>query len=170
MTTKRDITCAVLKNEDIAPGFRRMTVALPGADTDGDGIPDDIDQCPGTPNGVTPDGRGCWVVPGLRFAFDKSDIKPRYHEHLANMVRVLRENPGMRIRIDGHTDSVGAEEYNQGLSERRAAAVRNYLTSQGIDASRVTAKGFGEKAPAYTNETEEGRAGNRRTEITALER
>jgi len=155
---------------EIFLGAAARDVALPGPDSDGDGITDDIDQCPGTPNGVTPDGRGCWVVPGLRFAFDKAEIEPRYHEHLENMVRVLRENPGMRIRVDGYTDSIGAETYNQGLSERRAAAVKSFLASQGIDATRVTAKGFGEENPAYTNETEEGRAGNRRTEITALER
>lgn len=155
---------------EIFLGEAARDIALPGPDTDGDGIPNDRDQCPGTPNAVTPDGRGCWVVPGLRFAFDKDEIKPSYYDRLAEMVRVLRENPTMRVRIDGHTDSVGAEAYNQGLSERRATAVKSYLTSNGIDASRLTAKGFGEEAPAYTNDSEEGRAGNRRTEITALER
>jgi OOP family OmpA-OmpF porin len=162
---------AALQNfeREIFLGQAASVAAAPG-DADGDGIPDNLDQCPGTPKGVTPDGRGCWVVPGLRFAFDKTEIKPRYYEGLSEMVRVLRENPGMRVRLDGHTDSIGSEQYNEGLSKRRADAVKSYLVGQGIAASRITTAGFGESRPAYTNDTDEGRAGNRRTEITALER
>jgi OOP family OmpA-OmpF porin len=130
---------------------------------------DDVDQCPGTPGGVTPDGRGCWIVPGFEFAFDKTDIDSRYEGDLANMIRVLNENPGITVRLDGHTDSVGPEAYNQGLSERRADVVREYLVRQGIDGSRVSTRGFGESRPAYSNDTEENRAANRRTEITAIQ-
>lgn len=145
----------------------RGVAAAPG-DRDGDGIMDDRDECPGTPNGVTPDGRGCWVVPGLQFAFDSAKIDPRYEDRLGEMVRVLDQNPSIKVRLDGWTDTMGAEAYNKALSLRRADAVRQYLTTQGIDATRVSAEGFGESS-AYPNDTEEGRAKNRRTEITALE-
>lgn len=153
--------------------FGRAAIVAPLArgvgDADGDGVADDKDQCPATPGGATSDGRGCWIVPGLQFAFDKADIKPRYHAELANIVRVLNENPGIEVRLDGHTDSVGPEAYNQGLSERRAKAVETYLERNGIAASRVSSRGFGESRPAYSNDTEEGQAKNRRTEITVLQ-
>jgi OOP family OmpA-OmpF porin len=160
---------AALQNfeREIFFGRRPVVAAAPG-DADADGVPDHLDKCPGTPNGVAPDGRGCWVVPGLSFAFDKTDIKDEYRGDLANMVRVLNENPGITVRLDGHTDSVGPEKYIQGLSERRADAVRSYLLGQGIDGDRLTTRGFGETMPAYPNDSEDGRAKNRRTEITAF--
>jgi OOP family OmpA-OmpF porin len=162
---------AALQNFEREIFFGRAPVVAargPG-DLDGDGITDDRDQCPGTPGGVTPDGRGCWTVPGLEFAFDKYDIKPRYEADLQNVVRVLRQNPGIEIRLDGHTDSTGSAAYNQALSERRAKAVEKYLESQGIDPDRISSRGFGASEPAYPNDTNEGRARNRRTEITALQ-
>ncbi|WP_306582503.1 OmpA family protein, partial [Dokdonella sp.] len=74
--------------------------------------------------------------------------------------------PQIKVELDGHTDSIGTEEYNQGLSERRAQIVADYLTSHGIGADRITAvKGFGETQPIDTNATKEGRARNRRTEL-----
>jgi OOP family OmpA-OmpF porin len=154
--------------------FGRAAVVAPvvrgvAGDADGDGVMDEDDQCPGTPGGATADGRGCWVVPGLQFAFDKADIKPRYEGDLQHIVRVLKENPGIEVRLDGHTDSTGAADYNQALSERRARAVEVYLEKNGIAAGRVSSRGFGESRPAYSNDTEEGQAKNRRTEITVLQ-
>jgi len=161
---------AALQNfeREIFFGRQAVVAAAPG-DADGDGVPDDRDQCPGTPNGVTPDGRGCWIVPGLTFAFDRTEIRPKYEGELSELTRVLSQNPGIRVRLDGYTDSIGDPGYNQALSERRAKSVRDYLVGKGIDGSRVTTKGFGESNPAYPNDTDEGRALNRRTEITALE-
>jgi OOP family OmpA-OmpF porin len=160
---------AALQNfeREIFFGRAPVVAAAPG-DADGDGVADDLDECPGTPKGVLPDGRGCWTVPGLFFAFDKADIKDEYKNELGTIVRVLNENPGITLRLDGYTDSVGPEAYNMRLSERRADAVRNYLLSHGIDGSRVSTRGFGESRPAYSNDTAEGRAKNRRTEITAI--
>lgn len=161
---------AALQNFERSIFFgRSAVVAAAPRDTDGDGVLDDVDQCPGTPGGVTPDGRGCWIVPGFEFAFDNANIDSRYEGDLANMIRVLNENPGITVRLDGHTDSVGPEAYNQGLSERRADAVREYLVGKGIDGNRVSTRGFGESKPAYSNDTEENRAANRRTEITAIQ-
>lgn len=161
---------AALQNfeREIFFGRAAVVAAAPG-DADGDGVPDHLDQCPGTPGGVMPDGRGCWVVPGLNFAFDKYSIDPRYTDELANMVRVLRENPEISVRLDGFTDSIGSDAYNMKLSERRAEIVRDYLVDQGIDPARLTTRGFGKNNPAASNDTPEGRALNRRTEITALQ-
>jgi OmpA-OmpF porin, OOP family len=74
------------------------------------------------------------------------------------------------VEVAGHTDSIGTEEYNQGLSERRAESVRAYLESKGISATRLTARGYGELQPIASNDTEEGRAQNRRSEMIVLSR
>jgi OOP family OmpA-OmpF porin len=150
-------------------GAAARDVAVAPPDSDGDGVIDGRDQCPGTPFTAKVDARGCWRIQGLRFAFNSDQIKPRYFEELDELARVLGRNPNLRVRIDGHTDSIGSEAYNQGLSERRAAAVRQHLVAKdGIDPKRLEIRGFGFSKPAYTNDTDEGRAGNRRTELTAL--
>lgn len=138
-------------------------------DSDGDGVYDDKDECSGTPAGARVDARGCWVIEGVFFDFDKSIIKPEGLPVLNEIVTVLNRNPAMRVAIEGHTDSVGPDEWNQGLSERRARAVRGYLVSAGINPERLTVKGFGEGSPATTNETKEGRALNRRVELKPLQ-
>lgn len=141
-------------------------VAAAPRDSDGDGVMDDRDQCPGTPRGVKVDARGCWVIPNLRFAFDSSKIEPQYYDELNQIAEVLKANPSAAGFIDGHTDSVGTDEYNQGLSQRRAQAVLDYLVQAGVPASVLEARGFGESKPAFGNETADGRAGNRRVELS----
>lgn len=108
----------------------------------------------------------------ILFAFDKSDLTAEARKNLGDLVTILKKYPDTNIEIQGHTDNKGTEEYNQGLSERRASAVSSFLSSNAISAQRITIKGFGEMAPKYTNETEEGRAENRRVEflITANEK
>ncbi len=101
----------------------------------------------------------------ILFAFSKSDLSDSAKLNLNNLATVLKNNPNTNIEIQGHTDSRGTEEYNMGLSLRRANAVRDYLISQGIDPARMTVKGYGETAPAYSNETPEGMAQNRRVEF-----
>ena len=81
-----------------------VPVATRERDSDGDGVPDSRDACPGTPQGARVDARGCWVIPGLRFASDRADIEPRYQAQLDEVARVLRRNPEIRVRIDGHSD------------------------------------------------------------------
>ena len=144
----------------------RAVGAAPG-DTDGDGVLDDTDQCPGTPVAAKVDERGCWTIPGLNFAHDSAEIESQYQAELNELVNVLNANPALEIRIDGHTDSTGPNAYNQGLSERRANSVRGYLVKTGVGANRLSSKGFGEEKPAYRNDTSENRRGNRRTELTA---
>jgi len=106
------------------------------------------------------------------FAFDKSDLSDDAKVNLDKLVVVLNHYPDTNIELQGHTDSKGTEAYNQTLSEKRATSVSGYLSGKGVTASRVTIKGFGETIPKYDNETEEGRAQNRRVEflITANEK
>jgi len=106
------------------------------------------------------------------FGFDQSDISTDAKTSLDKLVKVLNTYPDTNIEVQGHTDSKGSEAYNQTLSEKRAGAVSAYLIAKEINAERITTKGFGETMPEYDNETEEGRAQNRRVEflITANEK
>jgi outer membrane protein OmpA-like peptidoglycan-associated protein len=99
------------------------------------------------------------------FDFDKYDLRPESFQELDRWVKFLLENRDMRMEIDGHTDSIGSDAYNQKLSTRRAEAVVNYLVEKGVDKARITAVGFGESQPVATNDTPEGRQLNRRVEI-----
>ncbi len=138
------------------------------SDSDGDGILDCADQCPNTPKDADVNSVGCWIVKGLHFDFDKAEVKPEYHPLLERVAQILRENPSLRIEIQGHTDSTGPHEYNVRLSERRAQAVADYLSSHGINADRMSVTGVGEADPVASNDTEEGRAKNRRVQIMPI--
>lgn len=108
----------------------------------------------------------------ILFAFNKSDLSAEAKSNLDKLNIILGKYPDTNIELQGHTDSKGTEVYNQTLSEKRASAVSAYLAGTGINQSRLTIKGFGETVPKYDNETEEGRAQNRRVEflITANEK
>ncbi|KKO17895.1 MAG: hypothetical protein BROFUL_03406 [Candidatus Brocadia fulgida] len=137
-------------------------------DTDGDGVYDKDDECPDTPKGAIVDSRGCWVVKGVTFDYKKWDIKEEFNSNLGNIVDILQKNPDMSIRIEGHTDNIGSMAYNIDLSEKRARAVKDYLVGKGIQASRISTVGFGYKNPIAPNDTEAGRALNRRAEIVPI--
>lgn len=140
-------------------------------DDDKDGVPNSRDRCPNTPAGqmVNPDD-GCPVeevidLRGVNFDFDKSTLRPDAIQILNNAVEVLKKH-NVRVSVEGHTDAVGTDAYNQGLSERRAKAVFDYLIANGVPASKIVgSKGWGESKPIDTNETADGRANNRRTEL-----
>ena len=152
-------------------------------DDDKDGVNNCDDRCPNTAAGtiVGPDGCDQIVtidLRGVNFKFDRpksseKDITPTLQEPtseslaiLDQAVDTLKRYPNVRVEVAGHTDSVGTDQYNQGLSERRARIVYDYLTSHGIDSSRLSGPvGFGESKPLDTNSTKEGRARNRRTEL-----
>ncbi|MCK6616685.1 MAG: OmpA family protein [Cyclobacteriaceae bacterium] len=104
----------------------------------------------------------------IYFDFDKTTLKKESYEELAKVIDFLKRNPSVEIEIAGHTDSKGSDEYNQKLSQGRTQAVVDYLVSQGVSARRLVAMGYGESKPVDTNETEEGRAKNRRVEFTVL--
>ena len=99
------------------------------------------------------------------FGFDQAALSAEAMANLDKLVTVLNTYPDTNIEVQGHTDSKGTEAYNQTLSERRSKAVSDYILTRGIKTGRVTPKGFGETLPEYDNETEEGRAQNRRVEF-----
>jgi outer membrane protein OmpA-like peptidoglycan-associated protein len=95
----------------------------------------------------------------------KSSLRPLAREKLAKVAGIVSGHPGLRLDVEGHTDSVGSDEYNQGLSEQRGASVRDFLTQQGMAASSVTSRGFGKTQPIASNDTAAGRQQNRRVEL-----
>ena len=144
------------------------------SDSDGDGVNDCDDKCPGSQAGQTIGPDGCPVpvsidLKGVNFDFDRSTLRPDAVAILNEAVEILKRYPDLRVEVAGHTDLCGSDEYNQGLSDRRARAVYDYLTSNGIDAGRLVGPvGYGESRPleptdqnlpACKSET------NRRTEL-----
>jgi len=139
-------------------------------DTDGDTVCDEIDICAGTPKGVKVDERGCWTLEQTYlFDFDKAVVKPVFYPMIDHIAKIMRDNPKMTVTLEGHTDSTGTEKYNQGLSERRANAVKKALMERSIaDVGRLKTVGYGETKPIMTNTTKEGRAKNRRVDLKPI--
>lgn len=108
------------------------------------------------------------AVYGINFETNKSDIKPESEAVLKEILTLLEKQPEWKLRIDGHTDNTGPKAANMALSQRRAAAVMAWLVKNGADKSRLTSQGFGDTQPAAENDTEEGKAKNRRVELTKL--
>lgn len=135
-------------------------------DSDGDGVIDELDKCPNTPKGLKVDKDGCALNFNfhVNFDFDKSDIKSEQKQRVLEFANIMKENPLLSATIEGHTDSIGSDAYNEKLSQRRADAVRDALIEEGIDAARLKAVGYGEAKPVADNNTEDGRAENRRVE------
>ena len=102
------------------------------------------------------------------FDFDKSELNAVSFLELDKVVELLQKNPTLKIEIAGHTDNKGDKKYNQILSQKRAESVVNYLVQKGIAATRLIAKGYGDTMPIITNDTEENKAKNRRTELKIL--
>ncbi|MGH7458364.1 MAG: OmpA family protein [Longimicrobiaceae bacterium] len=102
---------------------------------------------------------------GLLFDFDRSDLRPGVRADLREFAESLRNNPETELLIVGHTDSVGSDSYNQGLSDRRSDSVARYLASQGVSWNRMRTMGRGESEPIASNETDSGRQRNRRVEV-----
>ncbi|MBT8052557.1 MAG: OmpA family protein [Xanthomonadales bacterium] len=147
----------------------------PNPDLDGDGVLNERDKCPNTRPGAVVDLDGCEVeavieLEGIHFDFDKATLKPEAMVVLNEAAALLSKHDRVVVEVAGHTDSRGSESYNQGLSERRANAVKNYLTSKGVKASRLSARGYGESRPVASNDTDAGRAENRRVEMIILDR
>jgi OOP family OmpA-OmpF porin len=144
-------------------------------DSDGDGVPDDRDRCPDTPPGTRVDADGCplavtkvaSVKLKVNFGFDSTEVQEQYFSDLSELAEFLKRFSDLQVDVEGHTDSVGPEDYNMGLSQRRAEAVVDVLVNQyGIERSRLEPKGYGETRPVADNGTEEGRAENRRVMAT----
>lgn len=139
-------------------------------DADGDGVSDDADRCADTPAGIRVDSSGCPVperitLEGVSFNVNSSQLTAASEDALNSAAAVLISRPGLQAEIAGHTDAQGEAEYNLWLSQRRAEAVRQYLIGQGVDAARLTARGYGESEPLADNATAAGRRQNRRVEL-----
>lgn len=108
------------------------------------------------------------VLAGVNFDFDKAVIRPADYAKLDQNVATLKEWGDVNVEVAGHTCNIGTDDYNLGLSRRRAEAVRNYLISKGVPANRLSVRGYGESRPFADNATEEGRIQNRRVELVPL--
>ena len=155
-------------------------------DSDGDGVPDDMDECPNTPAGAKVLANGCalagdcrkpkageavdqngcasnsFILKGVNFDFDSDRLTEEAKEILNQVADTLKSYPEIKVEVAGHTDDVGTEAYNLGLSERRANSVKTYLTGRGVDGGRMTAVGYGKTQPLVEGTTDEDRAKNRR--------
>ncbi len=137
-------------------------------DTDKDGVPDYRDKCPHSSKGVMVDDDGCVLKYTLHieFDFDKADIRPIYHDQLLEAAEFIKHYKAPQILVAGHTDEIGSAEYNQKLSERRAASVSKYLHENfGISKDRLAERGYGKTKPLTDDQSEEGHQKNRRVEI-----
>ena len=122
---------------------------------------------PPTPPSPPPASKHIELSADAYFDFNKATLKPAGKDRIdEDVVRPMKEHPELRALVEGHTDSIGSDAYNQRLSERRADAVRDFILAQGIAPSRITTKGWGKSKPIADNKTKDGRAKNRRVEIT----
>ncbi|QIR75525.1 OmpA family protein [Sulfurospirillum diekertiae] len=153
---------AVVKPE---PKPAPVVVKAP-VDSDGDGVTDDKDKCPNTPKGTVVDADGCPKIIRLhvQFDFDKSTVKPAFMPEIQKVADFMKQNPGYSVVLEGHTDSKGSDAYNMKLSDQRAKAVAKALESLGVSAAKVTTEAFGESKPVASNDTDAGRAENRRVD------
>ena len=167
-------------------------------DSDGDGIPDYADICMNTPAGVRVGQDGCAgktiiadaspakkerhqkigrvdsqtgparEIENILFDIDRFELKPQYYSVLNEIALMLSRNPETSVEIKGHTDNVGTAEYNQILSEKRAGIVKNYIVQKGVEKNRLFPVGFGYRINKASNDTEAGRALNRRVEMSLI--
>ena len=147
----------------------------PDRDTDGDGVLDSADRCPDTPKGMLVGPNGCLilfvegkknvVLQGVNFVVNRAELTIDAKKVLDFVAQSLNANPEVTFEIQGHASSEGSDAYNMSLSGRRAESVRAYLATKGVDASRMTSKGYGETMPIADNATEDGRKQNRRVEL-----
>ncbi|MGE5184493.1 MAG: OmpA family protein [Acidobacteriota bacterium] len=153
----------------------------PDPDNDKDGFPDAKDACPNE-YGVPPDGcpkkYNLVVVTAKKielkqtvfFDFNKATIRPVSFPLLNDVAQAMKDNPKIKVEVQGHTDSIGNDNYNLKLSQKRAESVKAYLVKQGVAADRMVPKGYGENVPIADNRTKEGRDQNRRVEFVITER
>jgi outer membrane protein OmpA-like peptidoglycan-associated protein/opacity protein-like surface antigen len=184
--------CPVKKCKDLPAGIPASAIGPDGCplDSDGDGVPDYLDECPHTPAGAkvlpngcalkgdcrTPkpgeavDANGCaashnFILKGVKFEFDSNRLTEAAKLILNQVAETLSAYPDINVDVEGHTDYIGSDSYNMSLSERRADAVKDYLMTRGVEGTRMTPIGYGKTRPIASNETEEGREQNRRVEL-----
>jgi OOP family OmpA-OmpF porin len=109
-----------------------------------------------------------WILSGVNFDLNKAVVRPDAKETLQSDIKILKENPQIRVEVQGHTCDLGDANYNRSLSDKRANAIKDYLVSQGVAADRLTARGYGEDRPRFPNDVEANRAKNRRVELVPM--
>jgi OOP family OmpA-OmpF porin len=139
-------------------------------DGDNDGVGDSSDKCPDTAAGQPVDNTGCdlaehFVLKGIFFEYDSADLTSESMAAVREAMAILKRHPDLKVEIAGHTDSRGTDSYNQGLSQRRAESVHAALVAQGANAANLTTRGYGESHPVADNDSDAGRAQNRRVEF-----
>ena len=152
-------------------------VPRPWIDSDGDGVDDEHDLCPNTPKGLKVDAHGC-VIPGqqielngVTFEFNKARLSANAQTILDTIAPAFIGQPGLRVEIAGHTDSIGSASANLTLSQKRAEAVRAYLIAKGAKPDQLRAKGYGKTEPLISPErTADDRERNRRVEFRVLDK
>lgn len=155
---------------------REVPVRTNTIDSDGDGVADNLDQCPNTITGGKVDSKGCLIVNqtitfnDILFELDSAKLTASSERTLGKIAKSLKSQTDFSVEIDGNTDSTGAASYNQSLSQRRAQAVRQFLIDQGVSANRLSARGYGESNPVASNDTVSGRAMNRRVDFRVSEK
>ena len=120
------------------------------------------------------DANGCaieqsFILRGVKFEFDSDRLTPAAREILNGVAETLKAYENVAVELEGHTDNIGTDAYNLGLSERRATSVKRYLTDHGIAADRMKPVGYGESQPIASNDSDEGREENRRVELQVIE-
>lgn len=174
---KKEMSAPVAKKETPKPV---VAEAPKPTDSDGDGVIDNNDECPGTPSGTKVEASGCpatvkaiednWVLKGVNFETNSDKIKTESFGALDEAAAVLAARSRVRVQIQGHTDSMGNDKMNLDLSDRRAVSVKKYLVGKGVSAGQLETKGFGETVPVADNNSVAGRAQNRRIEFKVLSR
>ncbi len=164
-------------NNDYANGGgKKQTIAAVNSaptkhmvDSDGDGVNDDMDKCPNTPNGVKVNSLGCPVDQkvemkiNIQFDNGKAVIKPEFKDEIESIAKILESHTDLGAEVQGHTDNTGNAASNTKLSDERANAVKEYIISNyKVERMHLTAKGYGSKKPIASNKTAEGREQNRR--------
>ncbi len=172
----------VVDQDDHCPTESGLSETQGCPDADGDGVADKDDKCPEEAGSA--ENEGCpqvaklseedqtkldLAVQNVQFEYNSDQLKSSSYENLEGVAEILNENKNFRLKLDGHTDSHGKDEFNLELSQKRADACKNYLVSLGIDPDRITATGHGESQPIASNDTDEGRRQNRRVEFTIVQ-
>ena len=175
VSCEKDIPVPPAAPAAVVPAAAAPAVAAPPKDSDGDGVNDGTDQCAGTPKGLAVDAKGCVeiekvVLAGVNFEMGSAKLRPEASATLRTVAQAMKASPAVEVEVGGHTDSIGVESKNRRLSERRANAVKAFLVAEGVEAARLSAKGYGESQPVGPNDTDAGRANNRRVAFKVTKR
>jgi outer membrane protein OmpA-like peptidoglycan-associated protein len=155
--------------DNLPPLSATSSQSIGRKDTDGDGVPDDMDKCVDTPAQAVVGANGCWNLLDI-FPSGKADIQPDAYKQLDEVAKILLNNAMLRIEIQGHTDNSGSASSNKRLSDKRAQSVAQYLIKQGVGPDRLQWVGYGQTRPIASNNTADGRKQNRRVELKPIPR